>query len=182
MEHTVTKHMITYLEDNNILYDLQYGFRSKCSCETQLLTFTQDILNNPRDNRQTDVIIMDFSKVFDKVPHNGLLWKPNRGQINEWLGNFLLNRQQRVVCEGETLSREAVTSWVPQGSVIGSILLLIYINGVPDGLQSDVRLFVDDMIVYMTVSNQSDAEALQSESDLLAEWEERWQMSFHPQI
>ena len=69
MEHIVTKHMITYLEDNNILYDLQYGFHSKCSCET-LLTSSQDILNNLRDNRQTDVIIMDFAKAFDKSAVN----------------------------------------------------------------------------------------------------------------
>lgn len=105
MEHIVTKHLVNHLEGNNILYDLQHGFRSKRSTETQLLAFVQDILQNLRNNKQTDVIIMDFEKAFDKVSHPKLLQKLNyygiNNNINLWIKNFLNNRSQRVVCNGE---------------------------------------------------------------------------------
>ena len=185
MEHIVTKHILNYLEHNNILYDLQHGFRSKRSTETQLLTFSQDILNNLRANQQSDVIIMDFAKAFDKVPHNRLIHKLHRygigGKVNGWVEDFLKDRQQRVVCEGEMSEWEPVTSGVPQGSVIGPILFLLYINDLPDGLQSQVRLFADDTIVYMAISSKKQAEILQSDLDKLADWEDKWQMKFHPQ-
>ena len=185
MEHILTKHIITYLESNNILYDLQHGFRTKRSTETQLLSFVQDTLSNLRENQQTDVIIMDFAKAFDKVPHNRLIQKLNRygisGPLNIWIQNFLSGRTQRVVCDGEQSSWAPVTSGVPQGSVIGPILFLVYINDLPKGLKTQTRLFADDTIVYRAISDPSDGMTLQSDLDKLAEWEDRWQMAFHPQ-
>jgi hypothetical protein len=128
---------------------------------------------------------MDFAKAFDKVPHNRLIQKLERygirGPINKWIQSFLASREQRVVCQGEKSSWEPVTSGVLQGSVIGPLLFLVYINDLPAGLQSQVRLFADDTIVYMTVSSDADANTLQNDLDLLGAWEEKWQMSFHPQ-
>ena len=104
IEHIVTKHIMKHLECNNILYKLQHGFRTKHSTETQLLTFVQDLYKNLRDNKQTDVIVMDFAKAFDKVPHKKLIRKLREcginSSINQWIESFLHQRQQRVVCDG----------------------------------------------------------------------------------
>ena len=133
---------------------------------------------------QTDVIVMDFAKAFDKVPHKNLIHKLKEygidGYINQWIERFLHQRQQRVVCEGEMSSWTPVTSGVPQGSVVGPVLFLVYINDLPAKLQSKVRLFADDTIVYMSVTNESDAVTLQKDLKLLEEWEAKSHMSFHP--
>ena len=126
---------------------------------------------------------MDFAKAFDKVAHNKLIQKLNRygirGPINRWTEHFLNNRQQRVVCEGQTSTWEPVTSGISQGSVIGPILFLVYFNDLHDTLQSKTRLFADDTIVYLTVANDLDAEALQDDLNKLAECEHKLQMEFH---
>ena len=185
MEHIVCKHILNHLEDHNILIDNQHGFRSKRSTETQLISFAQDIYNNLRKNQQTDVIVMDFAKAFDKVAHNRLIRKLKdigiSGNVNDWIGKFLADRKQSVVCEGEMSEWCSVTSGVPQGSVIGPILFLIYINDISENIQSNVRLFADDTILYLTITNSEDCKTLQDDLDRLANWEERWQMRFHPQ-
>ena len=105
MEHIVTKHIMKHLECNNILYKPQHGFTAKRSTETQLLSFVQDLYKNLRDNKQTDVIVMDFSKAFHKVPNKTLIRKLREyginSSINQWIESFLHQRQPRVVCEGE---------------------------------------------------------------------------------
>ena len=87
---------------------------------------------------------------------------------------------KRVVCHGEHSKWAPVLSGVPQGSVIGPLLFLIYINDLPEDLRARVRLFADDTIVYMTISNPSDAASLQQDLNKLASWETKWQMKFHP--
>ena len=93
MEHIISKHLLNHLEANNILFDKQHGFRKKRSTDTQLLAFTQVILANLSDARQTDVIIMDFTKAFDKVPHHRLIQKLERyvitGPVNTWIETFV---------------------------------------------------------------------------------------------
>ena len=122
MEHIISKHLLNHLEAKNILK--QHGFRKKRSTvfDTQLLAFTQDILANLSGGRQTDVIIMDFAKGFDKVPHHRLIQKLERycitGPVNTWIEKFLKDRKQRVACEGIYSDWAPVISGVPQGSVI----------------------------------------------------------------
>ena len=185
MEHIISKHLLNHLEANNIIFDKQHGFRKKRSPDAQLLAFTQDILANLRGGRQTDVIIMDFAKPFDKVPHHRLIQKLERygitGPVNTWIENFLKDKKQRVACESIYSDWAPVISEVPQGSVIAPILFLIYINDLPNNLKSTVLLFADDTIIYMTISNGTDATALQQDLDTLAKWEETGQMEFHPQ-
>ena len=118
-----------HLECNNILYKLQHGFRAKRSTETQLLTFVRDLYKTLRDHKQTDVIVMDFAKAFDKVPHKKLICKLREyginSSINQRIESFLHQRQQRVVCKGEMSRWIPVTSGIPQGSMIGPIPLLV---------------------------------------------------------
>ena len=163
---------------------MQHGFRSKRSTVTQLLAFTQDVLKTLRAGQQSDVIIMDFAKAFDKVSHWRLVLKLKNygvnGNINTWIQNFLSHRSQRVVVNGENSKWAPVLSGVPQGSVIGPILFLIYINDLPRDVGSTVRLFADDTIMYRTINSERDGVSLQQDLNQLAAWEEKWQMKFHP--
>ena len=111
-----------HADRHNILYPLQHGFRRKRSCETQLIEFVADITKNSA-GKQTDILIMDFSKAFDKVSHSLLLHRLEhygiRGNINRWIASFLCNRTQAVVVDGESSTHIDVESGVPQGSVLG---------------------------------------------------------------
>jgi len=127
---------------------------------------------------------MDFSKAFDKVSHSRLLYKLEwygvKGQTYSWVTDFLTGRSQQVVLEGKQSDSSNVTSGVPQGSVLGPILFLIYINDLPDCVHSQVRLFADDTIVYRKINSPNDVDSLQEDLGRLEGWEKRWQMEFHP--
>ena len=103
-EHIVCRHILNHVEDHKILTNLQHGFRSGRSCETQLITTTHDLLSSFNSKSQIDVAIIDFSKAFDTVPHAGLLGKLEHYGIDSkillWITNFLNNRKQRVVVDG----------------------------------------------------------------------------------
>ena len=152
MEHIISKHLLNHLEAKNILFNKQHGFRKKRS------TDTQDILANVSGVMQTDVIIMNFAKVFDKVPHHRLIQKLERygitGPVNTWVEKFLKDRKQYLACEGMYSDWAPVIGGVPQGSVIAPILFLIYINDLPNNLKSTVRLFAEDTIIYMVLMRQ----------------------------
>ena len=115
---------------------------------------------NASVGKQTDIILLDFSKAFDKVNHSKLLWKLHqygiRGHVLNWIQAFLGSRSQRVVIEGEESESIPVTSGVSQDSVLGPILFLIYINDLPDEVCSQVRLFVDDTALYLTMESEDD--------------------------
>jgi retron-type reverse transcriptase len=175
MEHIVTKHVMNHLENNKIIYELQHGFRHNRSCETQLRPFIQELSETDNKNIQTDLIIMDFAKAFDKVPHHRLLYKLNyygiSGPTLHRISAFLTNRTQTVVIDGKTSSTVPVTSGVPQGTVMGPVLFLVYINDLSDYLtHSHLSLFADDSIIYMQIKSQHDCDKLQQDLDAAARW------------
>jgi len=184
-EHIIAKSIMSHLEGNSILSDFQHGFRAKRSCETQLITFWDEIVKEANSGGQTDVVIMDFSKAFDVVPHTLLLHKLKylgiSGQTLQWIKSFLENRSQKVVVDGEFSTNAPVTSGVPQGSVLGPILFLCYINDMPASVSSKLRLFADDSIIYKAIKSLSDCISLQRDLVSLEQWEKSWGMSFHPQ-
>jgi len=183
MEHVVTSHLMRHLEGNNLLHPRQHGFRARRSCETQLIEFTHDLFNGVHDGNQVDVVIMDFAKAFDRVPHDRLLLKLDsygvRGRTLEWIKAFLKDRTQQVVVDGAKSSEGSVTSGVPQGAVIAPALFLVFIDDLPEKIKSEVRLFADDTVVYRHVNSHQDALDLQTDLNALAEWEDQWQMQFH---
>ena len=185
MEHIIASNIMQHGRSNNIIYENQHGFLNRRSCETQLLEFQNDILRNLERNEQSDVLIMDFSKAFDKVSHPHLIRKLEfygiTGKTLKWITDFLSGRNQCVVVEGEKSGQLAVTSGVPQGSVLGPSLFLYYINDIAHNLQSTVRLFADDTIAYLTIKNLQDAARLQEDINKLEAWENKWLMEFHPQ-
>ena len=184
LEHILVSNIMKYFDSHNILSPQQHGFRSKHSCETQLIGFTQEIADNLEQGQQSDVIIMDFSKAFDKVDHHKLIHKLRHLGINSkvtsWIHSFLNNRSQQVLVEGKCSDRLPVLSGVPQGSVLGPCLFLAYINDLPNSIKSRARLFADDTIVYLTIKPKSSAESLQQDLKLLELWEQEWSMEFNP--
>ena len=148
LEHTVVSQVMQHLDANSILIDSQHGFRNRRSCETQLLQTTDDILQNVNNRKQTYCAILDFSKAFDKVPHQRLKQKLQfygiRESTQHWIMAFLSDRKQRVVVDGASSSYSAVESGVPQGTVLGPLLFLIFINEINTNISSKIRLFADD--------------------------------------
>jgi hypothetical protein len=112
---------------------------------------------------------MDFAKAFDKVPHQRLLYKLKfygiKNQTLNWISAFFnKNRTQTVVLDGESSDIAPVTSVVPQGTVLGPVLFLVYINDLPEYLKSS-QLFADDSIIYKTIKSQKDCDNLQEDLD-----------------
>ena len=184
MEHILVSNIMSHLEHQNILCKQQHGFRSGHSCETQLLEFIEDITKGLDEGKETDVIIMDFAKAFDRVNHSLLVHKLEyygiKGMTNRWIKNFLSDRTQAVVVEGETSSAINVKSGVPQGSVLGPCLFLLYINDLPSRVDSVSRLFADDTLLHRLIATMHDRQKLQEDLKALEKWEEEWDMDFHP--
>ena len=164
--------------------ELQYGFRERRSCETQLIELVDELSRNLANGKQTDLILLDFSKAFDKVNHHKLLSKLQEhgapDQVVSWVRSFLIGRCQSVVVNGHTSDEVPVTSGVPQGSVLGPLLFLLYINDLPESVTSQVRLFADDTAVYLTVTSLDDCQILQNDLLKLESWEKQWDMEFNP--
>ena len=132
---------------------------------------------------QTDICIIDFSKAFDKVGHRRLLeklkWYGIGGKINAWIKSFLTARIQTVMLDGISSYFASVISGVPQGSVFGPILFLLYINDIVKDIHGTIRLFADDAMIYMVIRSENDAARFQQDLDLLSEWGKTWMMEFH---
>ena len=128
---------------------------------------------------------MDFSKAFDVVPHKRLLSKLYfygiRGCTLNWIDAFLSDRIQHVVIDGEFSDVAPVTSGVPQGSVLGPILFLCFINDMPESVSSQCCLFADDSIIYREISTENDCTSLQDDLDALEKWEGTWECLLTPQ-
>ena len=182
-EHIVLSHLAKHLSSNDIIINNQHGFREKLSCETQLLQAVDDWSTTLNQRGQSDVLFLDFSKAFDKVPHQHLLHKLSyygiTGKTREWIRGFLTGRSQCVVVDGEESEWCPVISGVPQGSVMGPVLFLIFINDITDGISSDIRLFADDSIIYRKITSLEDQKALHEDLVRVFEWAERWGMSFN---
>ena len=173
MEHIIASKLTQHLNQHNVLYDLQHGFRERRSCETKFIQLVEDLDRQKVVGKQVDLILLDLSKAFDKVSHPKLLFKLSQHGVKEttlnWIRAFLVGRTQAVVLEGENSSEVPVTSGVPQGSVLGPLLFLLYINDLPQNIQAQVRLFADDTAVYLTVGSSDDRDTLQADLNTLQE-------------
>ena len=143
-----------------------------------------ELSKHMQSRKQTDLILLDFSKAFDKVAPEKVLKKLHRygirGDTLLWIKNFLDNRKQSVVTNGTRSNIIPVSPGVPQGSVLGPILFLAYINDLPEQVRSRVRLFADDTALYLCINNLSEANTLQEDLCKLELWEEAWDMNFNP--
>ena len=132
---------------------------------------------------QTNLILLDFSKAFDFFPHQRLLHKLHyygiSGPTLYWVKFFLSKRTQHVSINGSHSALANVTSGIPQGSVLGPVLFLLYISDITNQMQSNIRLFADDSIVYREIRSPTDHHILQTDIQNLTDWSNKWQMNFN---
>ena len=182
MEHVVCSHLMGHLDTHKVLNDSQHAFRKGRSCETQLILTVNDLSGALDAGKQIDCVLLDFAKAFDKVSHRRLLAKLKNygieGLTLGWIKDFLHARTQVVVVDGDESSIAPVTSGVPQGTVLGPALFLVYINDLPEGLRCTSRLFADDCILYRVIDSDADTDMLQQDLQQLESWEREWAMEF----
>ena len=174
LERLLKKRILTHLETNTLISPHQHGFRPHHSCVTNLLRF-MDSLTDAHDNGKiSDAIFFDFAKAFDRVPHRALIQKLRaygiRGSLLKWIQNFLTDRTFSVKIGGAHSSPAPVKSGVPQGSVLGPLLFLLYINDLPERLSSNLLLYADDLKIW----NALDANTLQMDIDTVCHWATTW--------
>jgi len=179
-EHIISSHMHKIFSNCDFLTDSQHGFRSHRSCETQLAHTVGHITHLFDLSKTIDIIILDFSKAFDSVNHRMLIFKLRCIGLNElivgWIESFLKDRTQFVEVDGCKSELRAVASGVPQGSAMGPLLFLVFINDLPAKIKSHCRLFADDALIYNTSDK---ANVLIEDLKTLETWSEQWQMSFN---
>ncbi len=184
LEHIIVSHLMNHLEKNHILTDLQHGFRQKRSCVTQLLETVSDLARYYDSNTQIDTCILDFSKAFDVVSHRKLAAKLHHYGVRDntlaWIVDFLTGREQSVVVEGTSSRPAPVLSGVPQGTCLGPVLFLCYINDITQSIQSQLRLFADDALLYRPINSPEDHIIMQKDLDQLEAWAKSWNMNFNP--
>ena len=168
---------------HNFISNVQHGFQKGLSCETQLATTVEELQKGLDNRYQHDVVIIDFNKAFDKVPHRHLLKKLDasgiRGNIHRWLTTYLTNRTQRVIVDGRSSGEDPVLSGVPQGAVLGPLMFLTYINDITLNLTSQMKLFADDALLFRPITSEKDCKSLQKDLNALETWSKRWKMTFN---
>ena len=183
MESVIAKNIREHLERHKLINESQHGFTKGRSCLTNLLSFYSKVYEAADNGDNYDILYLDFSKAFDKVPHQRLLRKVRAhgidGKILDWIRSWLADRQQRVVLNGFKSEWGQVKSGVPQGSVLGPLLFLIYINDLDSGISSDISKFADDTKIGRVIRSDLDVFALQTDLDRMNEWSKTWQMKFN---
>ena len=182
-EKILREKMTSFLENHNLILDTQHGFRNNRSCLTNLLEFFTYIFSNYDERIPSDIIYLDLKKAFDTVPHKRLVIKLKAHGIGEqlcsWIENWLTDRKQRVVINGEASDWLPVTSGVPQGSVLGPLLFLIYINDLDCDITSKISKFADDTKLGGKALTRDDCEVIQSDLDKLSAWSRKWLLEFN---
>ena len=185
MEKCIQKHIFDYLTEHNILTLSQSGFIPGDSTTYQLLSIYDDFCKSLDQQQTTQALFFDISKAFDRVWHRGLLHKLNaigiRGSLLEWFADYLYNRKQAVVMKGQTSTYKIIQSGVPQGSVLGPLLFLIYINDIVHDIDSQVKLFADDTSMYLRMEDGIErTEILNSDIRKILNWSRTWKVTFNP--
>jgi len=183
LESLIRDQLMDHLTSTGQLSKDQHGFRARRSCTTQLLEVQEDWTRILENGDPIDVLYLDFRKAFDSVPHERLLTKLSAcgvsGHILDWIRSFLTDRQQQVVVRGSSSPWSPVTSGVPQGSVLGPTLFILYINDMPSIVSSSVKIFADDTKIYRNVAKEEDRLRLQSDLDAVTSWSDSWLMPFN---
>ena len=184
MEKLIKGRITDHLNANSLINDSQHGFTAGRSCLTNLVTFLESLTFHVDQGLPVDVLYLDFSKAFDKVPHQRLISKLRAHgigpEISRWIENWLTDRKQRVTIKGTQSPRTSDTSGVPQGSVLGPTLFTIYINDIDENIKSRILKFADDTKLMAPVSNQEQITELQEDLASAFHWAGKWQMEFNP--
>ena len=186
MESLLRDQIVNHLAVNDLIYQSQHGFMRKKSCLTNLLEYMETLSDLVDQGHSVDVVYLDFAKAFDKVPHGRLATVLTAhgigGDVLAWVKEWLTGRSQRVVLNGKESAWLPVTSGVPQGSVLGPTLFVVFINPIDrvlEELSGFLSKFADDTKVGRIVDTQDDCEVLQQILNYLVEWADSWQMKFN---
>ena len=185
LERIVFKNLFNYIRDNKLISPHQSGFQPGDSTTNQL-SYLYHVFAKALDTKKdVRVVFCDISKAFDRVWHQGLLFKLSSmgvgGGLLAFLKDYLSDRQQRVVIEGQASEKGCINAGVPQGSVLGPLLFLIYINDLTIGIRSNVKLFADDTSLFIEVEDPVEsAETLNSDLDHIDNWAKKWLVNFSP--
>ena len=184
LEKLVRKRKTDFMDKNSLFSNQQFGFISGRSTSLQLLNVLDQWTEALDNNETIDAIYMDFMKAFDKVPHRRHILKLQSYGISEqtckWIDSFLSDRKQRVHLNGNYSKWHDVTSGIPQGSVLGPVLFVIFINDLPNSVESTAYLFADDTKLYRSIKGEEDRNIVQSDLNNLFDWSTKWLLKFHP--
>ena len=184
-EKIVFKHTFNYLHDYNILTPYQSGFLP-CDSTTNQLTYLYNMFAKAVDSgKEVRVVFCDISKAFDRVWHDGLIFKLNEIGISNimltWFKSYLSNRRQQVGLPGSCSQWNVVPAGVPQGSILGPLLFLIYINGIVNDICANIRLFADDTSLSIIIENPTlAANTLNDDLQKISVWASKWLVNFNP--
>ena len=186
MEKILFKHLYNFMKDNNLLTKYQSGFQPGDGTINQLIDIYNTIISCLDQGKDVRFIFCDISKAFDKVWHSGLLFKLRFYGIHQslidWIADYLGDRSQKVVLDGFSSTNTGITAGVPQGSVLGPFLFLLYINDIVDNIYNHIRLFADDTSLFAVIDNNLDTVSQSLTDDLgkIDSWAKNWAVTFNP--
>lgn len=184
LEKIIFKYLYNYLQEYEILTKYQSGFRPRDSTVNQLLEIYNIIIENLDKGKNVRFIFCDVSKAFDKVWHRGLLFKLKKygicGPLLNWFSSYLSERKQRVIQEGFHSSWANTSAGVPQGSVLGPYLFLLYINDIAENISTNIRLFADDTSLFTVIENDQSTNLLIEDLYKIASWSHDWCVILNP--
>ena len=185
LEKLIVEDIVKHVKSNHLNSQEQHGFTPNKSTTTNLLEALNVITEAQMHGIPLDVLFLDYQKAFDTVPHQRLLLQAEsfgiRGKVLNWIKAFLSNRRQRVRVNDSTSSWKPVISGIPQGSILGPILFILYVNDIPSQLQSIISMYADDTKLFSALLSDGTPNTLISDLKLLEEWSKKFQMKFHPE-
>ena len=185
LERLVFKHLFNHLRDNNLLSSLQSGFLPGDSTVNQLTYLYNTFCQALDSGKEVRAVFCDISKAFDRVWHAGLLAKLKAagvsGNIHAWFADYLSDRKQRVVLPGAVSDWTYIRAGVPQGSILGPLLFLLYINDIVNDIGSNIRLFADDTSLFIIVDDPvTAAGCINADLGRISNWASTWLVTFNP--
>ena len=182
-EIIVFKNLYKFCKEHNILTSKNSGFKENDSTVLQCLYITHYLYESLDKGGEVCMIYLDVSKAFDRVWHEGLLFKLQQigigGSLLKWFKSYLSGRKQRVVIKGQVSKWHPVNAGVPQGSVLGPLLFLIYVNDIVDNISSHISLFADDTCLYKNIKSHVDIETLNNDLLTISNWGKNWLVNFN---